>query len=178
MLLSFHTHALPPCLETPKGTAWLWGPPGPSSEKHPDLGGTYGYRNSFEAKTPLCSQAGDPMQPQGGDVGAQPPPALCVIGQGMWWGPGITCACDSCGSERKRDTQASDPTSKGLWGLAKTQRITQRPTCTPAGVGGCQGEGDTLQGTPAGLYHEEGVVILFEVRLELAGFSEQGPAVL
>lgn len=113
---------------------------------HPDPDGTHGYGNSLGAETSLHSQAGDPVQPQGGDVGAQPPRAPCVTGQGTRRGPGLTCACGSCGSEREEDTRHQTPTCKGSRGLANTQRITQHPARAPAEAGGCHGDCDTLQG--------------------------------
>lgn len=56
--------------------------------------------------------------PQGGDAGcAQPPRAPCVTRQGMWWGPGLTCACGSCGSEREGDTRHQTPFLRNQGGL-------------------------------------------------------------
>lgn len=65
-------------------------------------------------------------------MGAQPPRAPCVTRQGTQQGPGLTCACDSCGSEREGDAKHQTLACKGSQGLANIQRITQCPAHTPA----------------------------------------------
>ena len=89
--------------------------------------------------------AGQQTRRRGAGV-AQPPQAPCVTEEGMRRGPGPTCACGSCGSEREGGSGRQTSAWKGSWGGGGGLQTPRGLPSTQAEAGGCHGEGDTSQG--------------------------------
>lgn len=100
---------------------------------------------------------------------------LC-LGQGYRghsWGQDSPALAVLVGLKEKETASIKTPLLRGPGGGYK------HPEDRPAPLWPCLGEPRGPQGsTRGGVYHEEGVVVLLEVVLELAGLVEQSPALV